>query len=280
MKRYIILLVIVLACTYAIMKLGGAPFGHNVKFLFNFFYGFFAVLLSRRFSNKIAYYSITLIPPIVISFLILSTINWQFYSLAVPSTAALFLGIMVGLAVHISKSKMSFYVLFGLSLVFNVFVLVNGYNIWVHKLNYGTYTGKQLISVANPSLKSDEIGTEIKLDKPEQIYLLSFWTNYCGVCIEEFPEVQSVYEKYHEEKPNLSMYLVTVPNYAGDAARSEEILRENKVTVPQLYFTGSREERESKYRVFAYPTVLIIKNNEIIHIGSIQSASRRLKELL
>lgn len=75
------------------------------------------------------------------------------------------------------------------------------------------------------------------------------------------------------------MFLVNVPRNTSDFKRSEEILKERKITIPQLSFLGTPEEQVEKYRVFNYPTVLIIKNNEIIHVGNIHPASKRLKDL-
>lgn len=279
MKKYIILLLIALIVTAGITRLGGSPFGHNIKFFFNFFYGFSVILFSRSFKNKILYYSITLLPPAIISFLIFQSLNWDFYRVAIPSTLALFLGIGAGIAALFLESKRSLFVLVGLSLVLNCFALFDGYDYWVHRSNYGTFTGKQSIPIKNVMLQNEQDSLE-KFDKAGQYYLFDFWTTSCGLCIREFPEVQKLYEKYRQDNANLSIYLVKVPRDTTDRRLSKEILRKREISIPLLFFPGLPEERVEKYRVFSYPTVLLIKDDEIIHIGNIKSVTKRLKSLL
>lgn len=116
-----------------------------------------------------------------------------------PGTLALFFGILVGILALFLNSKKSLYAIIGLSLIFNLYITVIGYGFWVHKLNFGTYTGVQSIPITNINLTSNGDVSK-KLELPDQYYLLDFWTTSCGVCIRNFPETQKIMKRNNRIK--------------------------------------------------------------------------------
>ena len=71
---------------------------------------------------------------------------------------------------------------------------------WIHKLNFGSFTGKIEKVVTSDYSLFDEMHKEIKLSQLKGKYVvLDFWHKYCGVCYSKMPMVENLYKRYREK---------------------------------------------------------------------------------
>lgn len=263
-----------------IVRLGGYPFGHNIKFATNFLFGFFIVFFSHRFRYKTAYFIVMLAPALVIYFLIFDSTNWEFYTLHTPSSLAFFFGLFTGIIFSFLKNRVSYYSLVAVSLILNLYVLFVGYDTWIHKINYGTFTGTQDFPVDNLVFKESLDSSKVLLNDKETLYLLDFWATNCAPCIEEFPTVQKIYYQKEYVNKKFKVFLINVPYKDKEYALAREILKTKQISIPLMYFDKGFDTLKMKFHVNAFPTVLLIRNNRILHIGDIYTTKKRLQELL
>lgn len=89
--------------------------------------------------------------------------------------------------------------------------------------------------------------------------IVNFWSNSCGSCIEEMPELEQYYQSFKKENINL----ITVAISAGESEalkrEAETILKEKGVT-----YTNIIPNRESSFykdfieQITGYPTTYIV----------------------
>lgn len=103
----------------------------------------------------------------------------------------------------------------------------------------------------------------IKLDK-QKVYVLDVWTTTCGVCIEKFPEFSELCEKYSTNS-NLEFCSLNVRLNNSESDRALKYVVNKNYCFDNL-FINSKEDAK-RIDVQGYPTILIVKNNEIIYNG-------------
>jgi hypothetical protein len=182
--------------------------GHDYKLLLNFgVYGIATYLFAQHTSFKRISTLVLVLPFILIDapFHIFDYANTQ---TSLLSSISPFPGVFLGwlCASNASKPIKAF-----ITLCFSVFIVYAffwGYALWLHYLNFGTFSGH----VTETFPTSLQIHT---LDKKgmasnafeQQTQVLDFWTIGCGICFEEFP----VFEKLSKQHPEVQCYAVNIP---------------------------------------------------------------------
>ena len=134
-------------------------------------------------------------------------------------------------------------------LFFFIFLMLNACTISEDK-------GK-ICSQASEILAKDLEGKSVKLsDSKEELKILVFFQNGCASCLKELPMLDEFIEK-HPKK--IAVYAInSVDNAEVIKVLSEQFEFKNiKVLKDELAMTSQ------KYGIFATPTTIIIKNNEI-----------------
>ena len=169
------------------------------------------------------------------------------------------------------------------SLLCCVFMYSKGYDLWLHKLNFGTFTGKVAENYPAHIVFQNDLGENINIDDLGDDYLvLDFWYAHCGVCFRAFPEVQRVYDKWLDnEQVQLYAVFCRMEEYEETPNTGTEILRENGYTFPVLSI-DIKHSILKEMGVNAYPTVLIFNNKDrtLIFRGDIETAEKYLNEML
>lgn len=211
------------------------------------------------------------LPTIILTSLILRETNFKFYSLATPSTLSFFIGLLMGVIyTHLTKKAWA-YIFVGLLLSANLWIALMGYDMWIHRLNYGTFTGKQEVEINNAVFHYAN-GKSFILEQNAKPFMLEFWSTSCGVCIEQLPLIQ---EFFNSQSSEIDIYLVCVVYEQHDYQLAQEILKRNNITVPLLFYQDVDGDLARKFKVTAFPTTVGIDRNVIFHVGNIFSMKKR-----
>lgn len=70
--------------------------------------------------------------------------------------------------------------------------------------------------------------------KDYNVTIVNFWSNGCGSCIAEMPELEEYYQTLKERKINLIGIAVSGGDSPEERATADEILKEKKVTYPNI----------------------------------------------
>lgn len=159
------------------------------------------------------------------------------------------------------------------------FMFFQGWDYWIHKDLYGTFTGRT--NNYNPPAKFEAFNEKKDLitetDFNNKIVLLDFWYTGCGVCFQKFPQLQSVYERYKQDS---SVVILAVDRPVEEDKPNEafEVIKEEGHNFP-VVITKDADLAE-KWGVKGYPTTFVINpNGQIVYKGDIAGAVRMVDEL-
>ena len=98
--------------------------------------------------------------------------------------------------------------------------------------------------------------------------VVNFWASWCGPCRSEMPDIQAVYDVYHQQ----GLVILGI-NQEESEARVAEFAEELGLTFPLLLDVEGRVSEV--YEVYALPTTFFISGDGIIrelHLGSMSRA--------
>ncbi len=188
------------------------------------------------------------------------------------------LGIVSGFLYINLAGKLRF-VLFVCSSIFVVFMVTAGEDYWLHKINFGTFTGKvEAYKLPSKFEAFDETFNLITDSKfQNKIVLLDFWHTRCGVCFAKFPQVQSAYNQFHND-PEVLIYAVNKPIEEDSPTQAFEVIKEKGYSFPVLI--ASDPELPEKLGVYGYPTTFVINPlGMVVFKGDIEGAVRAVSEM-
>jgi len=140
--------------------------------------------------------------------------------------------------------------------------------------NYETFNSAVSEKFMNNVNVYDENGKVYKIKSENGKYLiLDFWFKGCGPCYRSFPILEEIFRK---NKDNLDIMCI---NYPIDDVKSNEFnpfenLRSKGYTFP--IFQGDTS-LASKFKIITFPTVILIKDNEILFRGSLEELKKVYK---
>lgn len=272
--KIVLIMLLAILISLGIARLG--VYGHQYKLLANLIFGFVVTLLF--FDSNRRWFFILILPSVLLSIIIHFYINdFVFYQLAVPSSLSFFIGI--GLGMLFLRSKML--KLFSITVFFTL-IAMSGliYDYWLHKLNYDTYFGNASIAISESLTLLDENEQEIIMptNKPLALY---FWNNNCAICIKSFPKISVLEEKYNKK---INFYLINVLDdklsKESQIKRALTLMSNNGANTKNAFYNDSNNSLSESYPVYAFPTILIIENNEIIYVGGLLNFESKIKSLV
>ena len=204
---------------------------------------------------------------------------WSDTLISLPDFLFHLLGIVMGyLFYKSSKIFKTIIVLF--SLFSCVFMYFTGGNIWLHKLNFGTFTGKTEQIVTPDFQFFDETGELFSICNFAGKYtVIDCWYSGCGFCFREFPKVQAFYDQY-KEHPFVS--LISMNSRLKDESDSLafEMIRKRGYSFP-VYRIDMGNPVLHQLGVNTYPTVLIFdKGGQFVFRGNIETAKNYIENVL
>lgn len=197
---------------------------------------------------------------------------------SLPYDAALLLGTLCGYFFSILPKPVNILQLVIASFL-SLFLFFQGWDYWLHKRNYGTFTGKIEASVLPAKFESFDEQKNIVNDNNFQnkIVLLDFWNTRCGICFEKFPQLQVAFEKYKND-PSVAIYAVDKRIEEDKPNQAFEMIKEEGYSFPVVI--AKDEDLPEKIGVKYYPTTFVIdRNGMIVYKGGIEGAVRMVDEL-
>jgi thiol-disulfide isomerase/thioredoxin len=279
LKRIILLLLISVIAVFALAPLGGYG-GHSYKFsaAITLFFLITWYFLGKAATSKEKVWTVILLllPPAAL-YLPIHLINFEDTLLSIPSSVAHFIGIGAGMLLSVSGKILRVGII-TLTLLLCVWTTSRGYDLWINKINFDTYTGSVSEILPQFTLSDSEGNAVTNKNFAAKLVVLDFWTTSCGICFKKFPLLQENAEAY-KDHPIVEFYAVNIPVSRDTLGQGKSTMEELKYSFPNLFANG--ENVAKAFGVTFYPTVLIIKNGEeIIYRGNIEGVEDKIASLL
>ncbi|WP_029904858.1 TlpA disulfide reductase family protein [Prevotella sp. 10(H)] len=193
------------------------------------------------------------------------------------------LGILLGFSCFYIKKIYFKITLTVLSLLVAAWLSIPGYEMWLHKINFHTFTGKVTDDTDyNLTFNNTDSDTLSIKDFRGRYLLLDCWHSFCGVCYQELPYVQETYDKY---KDNSLIKIYSLHCRMEDRDESVQtgarILSENGYSLPALSIDIENSVLKEGIGVEVFPTVLIFdKESKLIYKGNIERAAKLIDDMV
>jgi thiol-disulfide isomerase/thioredoxin len=204
------------------------------------------------------------------------TLDYQATLVSLPDFLIHILGVLIGF-IYYRSGKIPGVAITLVALGFVLYVYFDGYERWYHYMDYGTFTYTVSENVPEFNMINPQGPDFTNKNLKDKIVVFDFWNTGCGVCFRKFPLLQEKFVKYRSI-PGIEFYAVNIPIRRDTIGEAEKIISEYEYTFPVLI---ARNDSFAKlFKVFAYPTVVIIKNGkEIIFRGNIEGVDKILEKL-
>ena len=158
------------------------------------------------------------------------------------------------------------------SLICCTFLYFKGYDLWLHKLSFGTFTGIVKSSEMPTFQFTDKDGNTITRKDFEGKYVVfDFWHTSCGVCFQKFPKFEEYNKKYILNR-EVDLYSVNIKLAHDKEGESFTIIFDRGYSFPTLQ-GGSTEEAINIFGVTYYPTVIVLNTaGEMVFRGDMEKA--------
>ena len=255
----------------------GLPKGVGLLLAFASFFLLYAGSI-RWSGNTISLRTITtaiLIPPLIILGMKGLTSSYKYFLKQAPYYLAVIFGFMAAYLYSVkSPKKIMVPVLLG---IFPLLMSFGVYDLWVHKIEYGSFTG----SVASEPLPPIELyskeGQLVSNASLQGKYVIfDFWYIGCRPCWVKFPQLQKLYEKYRTSD-QVEIFAVNRPMSYDKPGALFSRIEEKGYTFPVLQGT---QEVMDDLEIYVYPTVILLdREGQVIFRGEIEAAAKKLSEL-
>lgn len=196
---------------------------------------------------------------------------------SLPTFLFVVAGIVIGYQLF-RKPGFKNWLLASIAMGFSIWVYYDGYNMWLNKLNFGTYTGQVHKEMPQDYSFKDEKGNTVLLSQMQgKIVLLDFWSARCGVCWDKFPKVQELFDNYQTtEKVIVSGVFIEYKEQEWED-NIEEF--KNKYSF-STYRISKDNPLVTNLPITVFPTVAVFDQKGVLkYLGNIEGASQQLINL-
>jgi cytochrome oxidase Cu insertion factor (SCO1/SenC/PrrC family) len=162
--------------------------------------------------------------------------------------------------------------------VYPLLLSFGGYNLWIHRIEYGNFSGAVENSEEIPFellTKDGELVTNETLKG--KVVLFDFWYISCRPCWVKFPELQRIHDQYKDD-PNMVIYAVNRPTDRDKPGELFSRIEDKQYTFPVL--KGTQEIMDA-FDVYVYPTVVLLnKEGQVVFMGELEDAKEAIPSLL
>lgn len=184
------------------------------------------------------------------------------------------LGITAGVFLY-EREKLFQKINLSVSVLLVLFVYFYGYDLWMNKLSYGSYTGSVYQKAPADVRLTDANNANVSFKKGK-LTVVDFWFPKCGPCLAAFPEFQKYYNKY-KNNPKVEFYSANQPARGEDITESFQMLKQRGYTFPMVS-AGYDKSMAKALDIRAYPTTAVIDaDGYVIYKGDIKGAMSIVK---
>ena len=280
-KLFVKILLLSLLVMLVTSPLRARPLGFPYSSLIGFVVFFcFSLFCFKRYGSKLPIWQI--LTALIIGQWIVEApmriVHFKDTLISLPDSLAHSLGIICGFLYWRLKNPLNLITAL-LGCLIAVFMFFQGYDYWLHKLNFGTFTGK-VEAYALPA-KFEGFDEQKNIIANEnlsgKIILLDFWYTGCGVCFQKFPRVQAVYDKYKNDS-SVAIFAVDKPVEEDQPNEAFEVIKKEGYSFPVVI--AKDEELPEKFGVQGYPTTFVIdQKGMIVFKGDIEGAIKMVDNL-
>ena len=201
--------------------------------------------------------------------------SWNQTLVSLPDFIDHFLGVMLGFMFIKSKP------LLGISLAITglaitIFMFYSGYDLWLHKLNFGTFTDTVIENEPEFNIPGSTNRALNNKSLKNKLVIFDFWQTSCGVCFRKFPILQQKFDKY-KSLEKVEIYAVNIPIKQDTLNEVINIIKNLNYTFPVLVVEDKSFRK--KFNISHVPTVIIIKNgNKIVYRGDIDGIDKVVED--
>jgi len=193
-----------------------------------------------------------------------------------PVVLTIVLGILAGYIYGVKAGSSS-----RLPVMISVLPLIltlGAYDLWVHKVEYGTFTGEPEEFREIQFEVEDKTGRSVsETTLKGKIVLLDFWFIGCRTCVVKFPDLQEIHERY-SSIDEVRIYAVNRPMSRDTTGQLFSYIEDMGYNFPVL--KGSQKVMDA-FGVQFYPTVIVLNpRGEVVFMGELDDAEAVIEELL
>ncbi len=133
-------------------------------------------------------------------------------------------------------------------------------------LNYETYTGTYDYKLKR-KLAIHSMDDITKNLSPEKTYVIDLWNRHCGVCFIKFSKFGKLKAKF-EDRSDIEFLALNIYESEEDIKPSQVKFNKSDLNFP-TYYLSDQDAAELNPEFF--PIVLVIKNNQIIFRGHVET---------
>jgi hypothetical protein len=158
-----------------------------------------------------------------------------------------------------------------------IYSIIDGQNQWYEWAHYTDYP-IMTVNLADCEV-TDSTHTFRLSDVDAEYIVMDVWYSRCGVCINQMPEVQALYDEYQDNSKIKVVSLFVCLLKGETISDGYAIVKERECNFP-VYATPKGSQILTRCEIDSYPRVLILdKNRTVIFNGSLKFAKRKLKGL-
>lgn len=266
----IVLLIILAGSIELSLTIVRAGIGLSFSLLIGFTIFFLIACISLRVIKKISPALIILSLFLGISGLHLPPrlIDFEGTLVSLPDYIFHVLGLLTAWFFYLARSWKK-WIIAGMSFSLTLFMLFRGYSMWIHKLNFDTYSGNY--TAAFPEFVADDKnGILISRDSlTGKLVLIDFWHTQCAACFRKFPLLDKIYLKYRLN-PKVKFFALNLPLQTDQPTRAFDMIQKRGYSFPvaKLQTTSIIDSLTISF----FPTTILVnEDGRVIFKGSIEN---------
>lgn len=275
----ITLLIILAAAIELSLTVVRANMGFSFSMLIGYTIFFFIAYISIRLIKKISPFLIILSLFLGISAMHLPPrlIDFSGTLVSLPDYVFHVLGLLTAWLYHIARSWKK-WMIAGIGFSVTVLMFFKGYSMWIHKLNFDTYSGSYFAEFPE-FIAEDRNGTRISRDSlTRKLVLIDFWHTQCATCFRKFPLLDEIYSK-HRLNPRVKFFAFNLPLQTDQPTRAFDMIHKRGYSFPVAKLqTISLIDSLS---ISSFPTTILLnEDGRVIFKGSIENGITLLEKEL
>ncbi len=163
----------------------------------------------------------------------------------------------------------------GLSSALTLFMFFKGYSMWLHKLNFDSYTGRYFARLPEFTAEDGEGNLVSNASVTGKVVLMDIWHTRCGACFRKFPALNELYLKYKDNE-KVKIYAVNYPNASDRPTQAFEMITKRGYSFPVAKLkTVSILDSLS---VTVFPTTFLVnEKGYVVFKGSLENVIKYLE---